>query len=556
MKIVNKSLGSYLMPGIILLFVLILGIGLSVIFSSLASNSKVELSLLNILVTIISSIGIMALLAVVIYFIHLVYYNDRSDGIEMISYSKPLSRGQIFFGNFFAILIPSLATTVVYWIIGTTILFIFFNKADVSNINLLFKGSGIILFINLLGTMLLISMGLFIAPKINHKAFGITMSIPLAYGGLIVAANAQEASSIQRHFAKNYVENNARKNHILNTSNKSPLDFNGEQIDSFLKKRSKNSASLTFDAYDLEKMESFIESQKKIITSFFRWTSLLANNNDMISHMLGLQYGANTRVAWAKEKLNKNNYLNLKSNDGRDYSLIQTGANSQATFKAMIASYQSKVKDGLINLQRAINSATDANEKAALLKQKEQHQKLLNILEKTTKYSDIFNLEEFKNLVSNSYSQIESKLSASERDGNFLITHEAIIKKILVDMYKDKEAFFSTLISKNSLATYLTAHYYREKGLVIKDLKSLSDKNVNQEQNIQNLRKLAQIYGSIVQDNNSIIKYEFLESDFAGIKSLRFANYTPTFIAFALPIVATILLLIGAYFIHKRKAFK
>lgn len=564
-KIIQKSVGSYLLPGLFLLATLAIGVAVAASFQEIVANYGTDISFALGMLSIVSGVGIGISLATVCYFIQLVYYDDHRYGIEYIVYSKPLSRKQIFFGNLLAILIPVFVTALVYWIIGTTTIAILFSRW---NFGTLAKGSAFVLFTLITGTMLIFAIGMTIAPKINHKAFGAVMTVPLVFGAIIMTINSVEYNMVGlRKFSKSYVNTEARENQILSTSN-SLLDFNGDKIDSFLAKRGLNSTATSFDRFapitnnnhETTGFYSGLENQATLISSYLRWSSIFLNNIDVISAFINQQVEANTKIAYKKRQLNTSDYLNLKSADARNYSLIQTGAASEADFKKIIREKViPRLSEKIDFTQREINSASPA-EKQALQKVKNQYEKALGILKGVNKYSDIFNLDEFKTLIQSSYEKIKD-LSPNLRDGNFLQTHQAILNEIINanGTYKENESFYEYIISRESLATYLTAHYYQANNIAIKDLKSVHDKNTTPG-DIENLRRISQIHGLKSNDNKKLpyelIKYELIESDYFGIKEMKVSTYNPTWLAFSIQIVATILLFVAAYYIHKRKGLK
>ena len=98
LRMLSKSLGTYLIPSIFLF----LGIVLITLFSILINKNSLYIAQINKQTEIIFGItmgllfvSIFILVAYLIYLIELIYHDDKKNGIDVLMYSKPVSKRNI-----------------------------------------------------------------------------------------------------------------------------------------------------------------------------------------------------------------------------------------------------------------------------------------------------------------------------------------------------------------------------------------------------------------------------------------------------------------------------
>ncbi|WP_148203301.1 hypothetical protein [Metamycoplasma arthritidis] len=113
-RIVSKSLGTYLLPGILILI-------MTITFLVLTFTRTIKTIVENQIQWLIFGLAFYAIvieMIVCIYFIFLIYYDDKRNGINFFMQANKITKKQRFFSDFFVILLNVFAINVASIIIS------------------------------------------------------------------------------------------------------------------------------------------------------------------------------------------------------------------------------------------------------------------------------------------------------------------------------------------------------------------------------------------------------------------------------------------------------
>lgn len=574
LRMLSKSLGTYLIPSIFLF----LGIVLITLFSILINKNSLYIAQINKQTEIIFGItmgllfvSIFILIAYLIYLIELIYHDDKKNGIDVLMYSKPVSKRNIYFSNYFAIMIPVLICMFAIWFLSLIFLSsIHINKANMGKIALT------LFIVPLLFLMVFSTFGYLVSAKLSFKVLPIVMVSPL-----ILGATSPLISLIDHNKNRNLYNAVTRS---INSKQQIPLTFNKGNIDinQFSKIYDENSKLknnvLTFDMkaknnlnfWEIESIYK-IKQDDKIVSPYFNWISWYKHVQNITSHLLNTsasfdslnEYDYYAKVSKGSIDYSKYDTFTLKNKSGdiKKYLLFQTSLYDKQS-PLYFDEYKKDILTSLLNMRKLFK-----NNQFAM----DEINKANYFLRNLNSIEDIYRSKEFNDLISKAYAKI-NELNLDKFDGNF--------NKIYEEIYKEANKFIeydtnkpdgkitniinSVMFNTHNLSLYLLAKYYVNNKDKLKyiDIISVNKVNSSTDEEKKMLNKFSKILSK--DDNNSyevekiksLLNYAFTEANEHTLKRISVKKYIPPSLSFVLPLILFSLFLGLGYLVHKRRNFK
>ncbi|VEU78894.1 Uncharacterised protein [Metamycoplasma arthritidis] len=549
-RIVSKSLGTYLLPGILILI-------MTITFLVLTFTRTIKTIVENQIQWLIFGLAFYAIvieMIVCIYFIFLIYYDDKRNGINFFMQANKITKKQRFFSDFFVILLNVFAINVASIIISG----IFVLTLGI-HFDLTFKIILIILLSSTLFLIVFLPFSFLIAFKLSTKSFALVAMSPiiLGFGFQIIFIQEEKIVNSDYQLLKNSIEQKA----ILSA------------------KQAKKNKALLYDRlnfeYDsdktkIENIASVVEQlNNKKISPYFSWMLPTKHIRYLTGLLLPYQY---SKIGGDENKyLTYRNISSLPTleddeltatnsiSEQAKYSLLQLGISDskllRLKIKQSIANLEKETKD--LDLTSAINNANE-NDKAKLKFEVSKRKLAIDYLSKISGYKQIFESQYYQKLINSSYDKINSLLPFNERQGNILLTYQAILEKVLGGLYandNENAILNKVLISKESLALSLTFTYY------------LKNKQLNNFMDLAPLKKLKGLeianlnewndYSSAFRErfSNSIINYELIDKSYSHFKEYIVREYYWPSLSVILPFVFSLILFLRSYRSYLKKDF-
>lgn len=451
-KILAKSKGVYIMPSIFLL----LEIGIIVLLDLLVSKEFIirENLFLTTILPMTAIITCSLLVAYIIYLVQLLYYEDRSNGIQFLMYSKPISRRKIFFSNLLAISVPAFILMLSFWILNAILFVTFVPK--ISHLNAYIFSA---LLFAILVTLTFLSFTYLICTKVNKKIFSFIAITPLLLNSLVSLVVIADNFNYRKNF--NEVSKRINSNQILPMQFNSDGSLNINNLNSEWNNRKlKDIPSLQeYNSYSTNSFVPTLDINKKdksLIWPYFSWLDYqqhAKNINELLTNSNTTNWKWKTKFSYTKLDSNKYMTFNAKNYNDEDKEFVfsQINAYSKNEFK-------NNVKQLISNILTKSSSYANASIIKNMLLQS------TNYLQNINSYNDIYNSTEFKKLIQEAWEKIQPFFATFTSE--FTDTYNKI-KELLIGKYGEaftnktiEQAMYNSQIYQNnpSMVNTLTPH--------------------------------------------------------------------------------------------------
>lgn len=560
-KILAKSKGVYIMPSIFLL----LEIGIIVLLDLLVSKEFIirENLFLTTILPMTAIITCSLLVAYIIYLVQLLYYEDRSNGIQFLMYSKPISRRKIFFSNLLAISVPAFILMLSFWILNAILFVTFVPK--ISHLNAYIFSA---LLFAILVTLTFLSFTYLICTKVNKKIFSFIAITPLLLNSLVSLVVIADNFNYRKNF--NEVSKRINSNQILPIQFNSDGSLNINNLNSEWNNRKlKDIPSLQeYNSYSTNSFVPTLDINKKdksLIWPYFSWLDYqqhAKNINELLTNSNTTNWKWKTKFSYTKLDSNKYMTFNAKNYNDEDKEFVfsQINAYSKNEFK-------NNVKQLISNILTKSSSYANASIIKNMLLQS------TNYLQNINSYNDIYNSTEFKKLIQEAWEKIQPSFATFTSE--FTDTYNKI-KELLIGKYGEaftnktiEQTMYNSQIYQNNpsmintltphaLSLLMTTKYYslnksKLNKIDIKPAKLLANSPDDKS-------KTYEFSGNLALKNAdrlpSLIDYSIVENTSDSFVSMtKYVSY-PNWISILYFIILLAIMLPIAYKLHVKGNFK
>ena len=560
-KILAKSKGVYIMPSIFLL----LEIGIIVLLDLLVSKEFIirENLFLTTILPMTAIITCSLLVAYIIYLVQLLYYEDRSNGIQFLMYSKPISRRKIFFSNLLAISVPAFILMLSFWILNAILFVTFVPK--ISHLNAYIFSA---LLFAILVTLTFLSFTYLICAKVNKKIFSFIAITPLLLNSLVSLVVIADNFNYRKNF--NEVSKRINSNQILPMQFNSDGSLNINNLNSEWNNRKlKDIPSLQeYNSYSTNSFVPTLDINKKdksLIWPYFSWLDYqqhAKNINELLTNSNITNWKWKTKFSYTKLDSNKYMTFNAKNYNDEDKEFVfsQINAYSKNEFK-------NNVKQLISNILTKSSSYANVSIIKNMLLQS------TNYLQNINSYNDIYNSTEFKKLIQEAWEKIQPFFATFTSE--FTDTYNKI-KELLIGKYGEaftnktiEQAMYNSQIYQNNpsmintltphaLSLLMTTKYYslnksKLNKIDIKPAKLLAN-------SLDDKSKTYEFSGNLALKNAdrlpSLIDYSIVENTSDSFVSMtKYVSY-PNWISILYFIILLAIMLPIAYKLHVKGNFK